>query len=133
MIEPMPTGDPISADIEIFDPPLCCPTGLCGPVLDTTLVDITEAVMALQAEGRSVVRHMMTANPQAFMRNRDVYQLIRERQLEALPITVVRGRVVKTAAYPSLSELRHALDGGPDFAADIAASEQFPASERMSL
>jgi hypothetical protein len=110
MIEPTTVTESVAADIEIFDPPLCCPTGLCGPVLDTTLVDLSEAVMALQSEGRSVVRHMMTADPQAFMRNREVYQLIRERQLEALPITVVRGRVVKTATYPSLSELRGALD-----------------------
>ena len=125
--------DPNAADVEIFDPPLCCPTGLCGPVLDTTLVDLSEAVMALQGEGRSVVRHMMTADPQAFMRNREVYQLIRERQLEALPITVVQGRIVKTDAYPSLTELRGALDGVPGPAADMGASEGLPTSERISL
>ena len=51
---------------------------------------------------------MMTAEPQAFMRNRDVYELIRERQLAVLPITVVRGRIVKTDAYPSLAEMRAA-------------------------
>ena len=96
-------------DVEIFDPPLCCPTGLCGPVLDTTLVDLGEAMFALQAEGRTVVRHMMTADPQAFLRNRDVYELIRQRQLAVLPITVVRGRIVKTDAYPTLDELRGEL------------------------
>ncbi len=125
--------DPIAPDVEIFDPPLCCPTGLCGPVLDTTLVDLSEAVMALQAEGRSVVRHMMTADPQAFMRNREVYQLIRERQLQALPITVVQGHIVKTDAYPSLTEIRDALDGAPDAAADIGASERLHTSEGISL
>lgn len=98
-------------DVELFDPPFCCPTGLCGPVLDTTLVDLNEAIIALQAEGRTVVRRQMAAEPQAFMKNADVYRLIRERQLEVLPITVVRGRVVKTDAYPSLAELRGALDG----------------------
>ena len=96
-------------DIEIFDPPLCCPTGLCGPVLDTTLVDLADAVSTLTAEGHTVVRHMMTSDPQAFMRNRTVYDLIKMRQLEALPITVVRGQVVKTSAYPSLDELHAAL------------------------
>ena len=101
--------DPVTADVELFDPPLCCPTGLCGPVVDTTLVDVSEAVLTLQAEGRSVARHMMTAEPQAFLRNRDVYDLIRQRQLDVLPITVVRGRIVKTDAYPSLDELRGAL------------------------
>ena len=99
-------------DVEIFDPPLCCPTGLCGPVLDTTLVDLADAVSALTAEGHTVVRHMMTSDPQAFMRNRTVYDLIKARQLEALPITVVRGQVVKTSAYPSLDELHDALAAG---------------------
>jgi hypothetical protein len=103
---------PAALDVEIFDPPLCCPTGLCGPVLDTTLVDLGEAINALQADGRTVVRHMMTADPQAFMRNGEVYQLIRERQLAVLPITVVRGRIVKTDAYATLDEMRVALESG---------------------
>ena len=90
---------------------MCCPTGLCGPVLDTTLVDVSEAVIALQAEGHRVVRHVMAAEPAAFMNNRDVYRLIQERQLDALPITVVNGQVVKTDAYPTLDELRGALNG----------------------
>ncbi len=98
-----------SLDVEIFDPPMCCPTGLCGPVLDTTLLDLSEALLSLQADGLSVGRHMMTAEPQAFMRNRAVYDLVRQRQLEVLPITLVRGQVIKTAAYPSLDELRSAL------------------------
>ena len=99
-------------DVEIFDPPLCCPTGLCGPVLDTTLVDLSDAVSTLTAEGHTVVRHMMTSDPQAFMRNTKVYDLIKARQLEVLPITVVRGQVVKTSAYPSLDELHAALAAG---------------------
>ena len=96
-------------DVEIFDPPLCCPTGLCGPVLDTTLVDLSDAVSTLAGEGHSVVRHMMTSDPHAFMRNTEVYALIKARQLEVLPITVVRGQVVKTSAYPTLDELHAAL------------------------
>lgn len=104
-----PTAIASAIDVEVFDPPLCCPTGLCGPVLDTTLVDLGEAILALQSEGRAVTRHMMTSDPQAFMRNREVYEAIRARQLEALPITVVRGRIVKTGAYPTLDELHAAL------------------------
>ena len=107
-----PIAGPAALDVEIFDPPLCCPTGLCGPVLDTTLVDLSEDINSLQADGRTVVRHMMTADPGAFMRNREVYQLIRERQLAVLPITVVRGRIVKTDAYATLDEMRVALEAG---------------------
>lgn len=105
----MPVDARAGLDVEIFDPPLCCPTGLCGPVLDTTLLDLADAVTTLAGEGHTVVRHMMTSDPQAFMRNRTVYDLIRARQLEVLPITLVRGEVVKTSAYPTLEELRAAL------------------------
>ena len=109
MIDPANRSAP---DVEVFDPPMCCPTGLCGPVLDTTLLDLGEAIVAIESEGHIVVRHMMTTEPHAFMRNREVYEAIRARQLEVLPITVVRGRIFKTDAYPTLDELRAALAAG---------------------
>jgi len=101
-------------DIEFFDPPMCCPTGLCGPTLDQTLLDVDEMVMELQAEGLRVERYQMTAHPQAFLRNAEVMALVRERQMDALPITVVRSRVVKTGAYPAPAEVRAALNGASD-------------------
>ncbi len=110
MIDPATTtATATTIDVEVFDPPLCCPTGLCGPVLDTTLVDLGEAILALQSEGHTIVRHMMTSDPQAFLLNREVYEAIGARKLEVLPITVVRGRIVKTDAYPTLDELHTAL------------------------
>jgi hypothetical protein len=104
-----PVALAVTADVEIFDPPLCCPTGLCGPVLDTTLVDLGEALLAVESGGHSVVRRQMASEPREFMRNPEVYALIKARNLEVLPITVVRGRIVKTDAYPTLDELRAAL------------------------
>lgn len=104
-----PTVTP-TADVEIFDPPLCCPTGLCGPVLDTTLVDLGEALLAIESDGVTVARHQMATEPHAFMHNADVYRLIREHRLAILPVTVIRGRVVKTGAYPTLQELEEELE-----------------------
>ena len=100
-----------SPDVEIYDPPLCCPTGLCGPTLDQTLLDVDEMVLALQTEGHPVERYQMTSSPQAFLRNAEVMALVRERQMDALPIIVVRGRVLKTGTYPTSSEIRAALNG----------------------
>jgi Arsenical resistance operon trans-acting repressor ArsD. len=104
----------IPADIEIFDPPMCCPTGLCGPTLDQTLLDVDEMVLELQAEGLRVERYQMTGHPQAFLQNAEVMALVRERQMDALPITVVRSKVVRTGAYPALSEVRAAVNGASD-------------------
>jgi hypothetical protein len=98
-----------SADVEFFDPPTCCPAGLCGPALDQTLLDVGEMILALQADGFQVARYQMTGQPNAFLGNTDVMRLVREKQMAALPITLVRGQVVRTGAYPVLAELRTAL------------------------
>ncbi len=98
-------------DVEFFDPPMCCPTGLCGPTLDQTLLDVSETIMALQRENVRVERYQMTSHPSAFLANADVMKLIREKQMEALPITVVRGKVIKVGAYPVLGEIKANLNG----------------------
>lgn len=97
--------------LEIFDPPMCCPTGMCGPTVDKTLLDVNEMVLALKEQGVDVRRYQMSAQPQAFMSNPQVCQLLRERQMAALPITVINGRVIKVGAYPTLAEVKDALNG----------------------
>jgi hypothetical protein len=99
------------ADVELFDPPMCCPSGLCGPSLDQTLLDVNEMIMTLQRENLRVERYQMTSNPNAFLSNTEVMKLVREKQMEALPIIVVRGKVIKVGAYPSVDEIRAALTG----------------------
>ena len=98
-------------DVEFFDPPMCCPTGLCGPTLDQTLLDVSEMIVALQRENRRVERYQITSHPNAFLGNAEVMSLVREKQMEALPIIVVRGKVIKTGAYPTLAEVKAALNG----------------------
>lgn len=97
--------------VEIYDPPMCCPTGLCGPTLDQTLLSVNEMVMGLQAEGLDIQRYQLTSHPHMFLNNADVMRLVREKQMSALPITLVLGRVLKVGAYPSVGEIKAALKG----------------------
>ena len=108
---PMSTPESKAAVVEFFDPPMCCPTGLCGPVLDQLLLDTNEMILSLEAEGVSVQRYQMTSSPQAFLNNPEVMQLVREKQMAALPITVVKGKVIKAGDYPSLSDIKMHLNG----------------------
>jgi hypothetical protein len=105
----MPTEPIEHAEVEIFDPPMCCPTGLCGPALDQTLLDVNEMILTLKASGVRVERYQMTSHPNAFLSAAAVMHLVREKQMEALPITLVRGRVLATGAYPTLSAVQAAL------------------------
>ena len=100
-----------TAVVELYDPPMCCPTGLCGPELDQTLLDVSEMIQTLQHKGIAVERYQMTSHPHKFMANDEVMRLVREQQMDALPITAVHGQVVKVSAYPTLSEIETALDG----------------------
>ena len=110
-LDPEPLGQVTRPSVEFFDPPMCCPTGMCGPTIDPALLDLNEMVLTLQSEGTSVARYQMAGQPQAFMNNAEVFRLVREKQLAALPITVVDGRIIKTGAYPTLDDVRTALSG----------------------
>jgi hypothetical protein len=99
------------ADVEFFDPPMCCPTGLCGPTLDQTLLDVSEMIVSLQGEDLRVERYQMTSHPNAFLGNPEVMKLVREQQMAALPITVVHGKVIKIGTYPTLTEIKANLKG----------------------
>jgi len=111
LFETVPPTPTRTATVELFDPPLCCPTGICGPTLDQTLVDVNQMIFDLQSQGVSIARYQMTSNPNAFLRNEGVMRLVRERQMDALPITVVKGMVVKVGAYPTLEEVKIHLNG----------------------
>ena len=74
------------AMVEIFDPPMCCSTGLCGPILEQTLLDASETILALQAKGMRVECHQMTSHPNAFLGNAEVMRLVREQQMVPCPL-----------------------------------------------
>ncbi|MAU11823.1 MAG: arsenical resistance operon transcriptional repressor ArsD [Anaerolineaceae bacterium] len=104
------SSQPMSGDVEFFDPPMCCPTGLCGPTLDQTLLDVNEMVIKLKDAETELERYQMISHPNAFMQNAEVMRLVRERQMDALPITIIRGQVIKVGAYPTLEEVQEALN-----------------------
>ena len=97
--------------IELFDPPMCCPTGLCGPTLDQTLLDVSDMILALQTEGWPEERYQMTSHPHKFINNPEIMRLVREKQMAALPITTVNGQVIKVGVYPTLHEIQAHLNG----------------------
>ena len=95
--------------IKIFDPPLCCPTGICGPTVDQTLNDVNEMIAFLQKEGIQVERYQMTSHPHSFLNNTEVMKLVQEKQMAALPITVIYNQVIKTGSYPTIEEINKVL------------------------
>ena len=85
--------------LEIFDPAMCCSTGVCGPSVDPELLRVSTIVNILNKKGFNVVRHNLSQEPQAFVQNQLVSELLKTKGSEALPITLLDGKVVKSGSY----------------------------------
>lgn len=90
--------------IEIFDPAMCCSTGICGPGVDPELLRVATTINNLMKQGISIVRYGLSSEPQAFVDHKQVNEYLMKEEVEVLPITVVDGQVVKTRAYPTDDE-----------------------------
>lgn len=99
--------------IEIFEPTMCCSTGICGPSVDGKLVKISEDIETLKNEfkGLTIERYQPQTHSMKFMTNMEVGKLIKEKGQQILPITVLDGKVIKSGEYPSLEELKSNLGG----------------------
>ncbi len=101
--------------VEIFDPPLCCPSGLCGPTIDPALLDISEAILKLKSEfdGRANIgRYLLGQQPGKFVQQTAVISRLKANGVTVLPITVVNGVVKKERSYPSYAELKTWIEEG---------------------
>lgn len=88
----------------IFDPAMCCSTGVCGPGVDPELLRVSTVINNLNDRGVVVERHNLTSNPQAFVDNKIINDILNSDGVDVLPVTIVDGEVVKTKAYPTDAE-----------------------------
>lgn len=92
--------------LEVFEPAMCCSTGVCGPSVNEELLQLTSVIEALNTlEGIEAVRYNLSNSPQSFVSNQQVSAILQEQHVEALPITVVDGEVKKVGGYPTLEEI----------------------------
>lgn len=91
--------------IDVFDPPMCCSTGVCGPTVDPFLAAFAADVDWLASQGASVVRYNLAQDPQAFVAHPVVKDLLQREGDGCLPLVFVNGDVVSQGAYPRREEL----------------------------
>ncbi len=91
--------------IEVFDPALCCSSGVCGVEVDTKLVRFAADVAWAKEQGVQVVRYNLAQQPGEFAGREAVKQLLELSGEAALPAVLVNGRVALAGRYPSREEL----------------------------
>jgi hypothetical protein len=91
--------------IRIYEPALCCDTGVCGIDVDQSLVTVTADVRSLQELGADISRHNLASDPTAFTDNETVRAFMHVVGSQGLPLTVVDGVTVATGVYPTKEAL----------------------------
>jgi AhpD family alkylhydroperoxidase len=91
--------------VDVFDPPMCCSTGVCGPDVDPVLVRFAADLRWLANAGVLVERHNLSQQPQAFVANQSVKAALESEGNQCLPLILVDGRIVSKGAYPAREEL----------------------------
>lgn len=89
----------------IFDPAMCCSTGVCGPSVNPELLRISTVINNLKSKGILVERYNLTSNPQIFVDNKTINEVLMARGVEVLPVTMVDGEIVKVGSYPTNDEI----------------------------
>lgn len=91
--------------LHVFDPPMCCSTGVCGPSVDPQLVRFAADLDWLHSQGISVERFNLSQQPGAFAEDAAVRTALETKGEAALPLVKVDGEVKSSGAYPSRDDL----------------------------
>ncbi|MFA5819055.1 MAG: arsenite efflux transporter metallochaperone ArsD [Bacteroidales bacterium] len=92
-------------NIEIFEPSLCCSSGVCGPEPDKELIELQNTIQILSKAMVEVKRYAINQVPLAFTGNPVVKQFITTEDPGKLPLTLLDGKIIKKGSYATLDDL----------------------------
>lgn len=90
--------------IQVFDPPMCCSTGICGPNIDPDLVNFAASLSQLANMGVKIERQNLGQQPMAFAKNAAVKVLLEKEGTTVLPVIFIDGAVYMKGRYPNHDE-----------------------------
>lgn len=91
--------------LEVFDPPMCCATGICGNNVDPKLITFASDLEWLKKQGVDVIRYGLSFEPNEFVKNENVKTTLQKEGNDSLPIVVADNQLVYKGIYPSREQL----------------------------
>lgn len=99
------SGDKKSHTLKIYDPPMCCSSGVCGPNVNSALVEFAGTLKTLAKYGIAIERWNLAQQPQAFTENHQVRELLTKLGKDGLPFILVNDELKISGRYPKAEEL----------------------------
>lgn len=91
--------------ITIYDPPMCCSTGVCSTEVDPKLAQFAGDIDWLKTQGAEVTRFNLAQEPGRFVESRAVKIILDRSGGDELPAILVGDKLVSSGHYPSRDEL----------------------------
>ena len=91
--------------VQIYDKPMCCPSGVCGPQVDPVLPRFAADLKWLNDQGHQIERFNLAQQPQEFANNPVVQELLSSEGVDFLPLLLIDGKIVSRSEYPSRENL----------------------------
>jgi AhpD family alkylhydroperoxidase len=105
VVESPQEGENRSKTLKVYDPAMCCATGVCGTNVDSALVEFTGALKTAAGHGIAVERWNLAQQPQAFAQNPQVKDLLTKLGIGSLPFIFVHDELKLSGRYPTAKEL----------------------------
>lgn len=91
--------------IQVFDPAMCCSSGVCGVDVDQQLINFAADVDWVKQNGAQIERFNLAQQPMDFANNKVVRNFLERSGHEALPLILVDGEFALAGRYPNRTEL----------------------------
>lgn len=95
--------------LKIYDPAMCCSTGVCGTDVDPKLVSLANFLSSLDKSMFDVQRYELSSAPQAYVENKEVARILNEEGVASLPMFFVDDELVFKGEYPTIPALSSKL------------------------
>lgn len=95
--------------MSIYEPAMCCSTGICGVSIDPELLRISTIINTLKKNGIEVERYNLSSSPQEFVNNKEINEFINTKGVDELPVTVLDGEIIMIGRYPTNEEFKNLL------------------------
>src|ERR1017187_4654817 len=98
-------GRKVVLKLQVFDPAMCCSTGVCGPSVDPALPKFSADLEWLKSKGLEVERYNLAQEVAVFTSNPVVKEALNSRGSNCLPLLLLDGIIVFEGAYPAREDL----------------------------
>ena len=95
--------------MSIYEPAMCCDTGVCGVNVDPELVRMSTVINILKKNGITIERYNLSGEPMAFANNEKVKEALDKNGVDILPLILVDDEIVIEGRYPKNDEIMELL------------------------